>query len=310
MVQEGLLAAVTSPAMLYPDPATQTAVLQRLHTKDLQQLRATLITSLESAGFDIPTVQEYVDRFQRALSHRTPMDLAAFRTLGLDALLQPLLAHDAAGAVGVAMLFPTQDLWTLAVRDAITQRLTATLTAYGIHGTLSGLYTVSSASAALLSADFVRITLLAFLGVALLVILHMRRLWLISMVLLPIGCGTLWAAGFFALYGFKLNFMTICILPMLLATSSDYGIYLVHRFIFHGHSDVQDAMHVSGLGVILSALTTLAGFGTLALSVNRGIASVGLIALVGISACFLAAMFTLPATLQIWSAQYHHEGHS
>ena len=67
-------------------------------------------------------------------------------------------------------------------------------------------------------------------------------------MILERACGTLWAAGCFALYSFKLNFMTICILPMLLATSNDYGIYLVHRFIFHGHSDVQDAMHVSGLG--------------------------------------------------------------
>jgi hypothetical protein len=250
-----------------------------------------------------------VDRFQRALTHRTPIDLATFRALGFDALLQPLLAHDAAGAVGVAMLFPTHNLWTLAAHDAITQRLTTALSAYAIRGTLSGLYTVSSASAALLSADFVRITLLAFLSIALLVILHMRRLWLISMVLLPVGCGALWTAGFFALYGFKLNFMTICILPMLLATSSDYGIYIVHRFIFHGRSDMQDAMRVTGLGVILSALTTLEGFGTLALSVNRGIASVGLISLVGISACLLAALFTLPAMLQLWSAQHHHGEH-
>jgi predicted exporter len=306
MVQEGLLAAVTSPAMLYPDPSTQTIVLQRVQTKDLQQLRTALSTGLEAAGFDVPTGQGYVERFQRALTHRTPIDLAAFRALGFETLLQPLLAHDAAGAVGVAVLFPTHNLWTLAARDAITQRLTTTLTGYGIRGTLSGLYTVSSAAAALLSADFVRITLLAFLGVALLVILHMRRLWLITMVLLPVGCGTLWAAGFFALCGFKLNFMTICILPMLLATSSDYGIYIVHRFTFHGRSDMQDAMQVTGLGVILSALTTLEGFGTLALSVNRGIASVGLIALVGISACLLAALSTLPATLQIWGAQHHN----
>jgi predicted RND superfamily exporter protein len=72
---------------------------------------------------------------------------------------------------------------------------------------------------------------------------------------------------------------------------------------------MQDAMHITGLGVILSALTTLEGFGTLALSVNRGIASVGLISLVGISACLLAALFTLPATLQLWSAQHHHGEH-
>ena len=307
MVQEGLLAAVLSPAMLYPDAATQRAVLQRLQAKDPQQLRTALTGGLEAAGFDVSTVQEYVDRVQRALTHRAPIDLATFRALGFDALLRPLLAHDTAGAVGVAMLFPTHDLWTLAARDAITQRLTTALTAYGIRGTLSGLYTVSSASAALLSADFVRITLLAFLGVALLVMLYMQRLWLSSIVLLPVGCGVLWAAGFFALCGFKLNLMTICILPMLLATSSDYGIYIVHRFTFHGRSDMQDAMHVTGLGILLSALTTLEGFGTLALSVNRGIASVGLISLVGASACLLAALSTLPAALQVWSAPRHHE---
>jgi uncharacterized protein len=304
MVQEGLLAAVLSPAELYPDPATQRAVLQRLQAKDPQQLRAALTSSLDAAGFDTPAVQSYVDHVQRAISHRDPFDLATFRALGFDALLRPLLAHDPAGAMGMAMLFPTHDLWTPAARDAITQHLTAALRAQGSRGTLSGLYTISSASASLLSADFVRITLLALLGVTGLVALQVRRLWLISIVLLPVVCGTLWAAGFFALYGFKLNFMTLCILPMLLATSSDYGIYIVQRFTFHGRSDVREAMHITGLGILLSAFTNLEGFGSLALSVNRGIASVGLVALVGIAACLLAALSTVPAALQMWGRQH------
>ena len=238
------------------------------------------------------------------LSHRDPIDLATFRALGFDALLRPVLAHDPAGALGVAMLFPTHDLWTPTARDAITQRLTATLRVQGSRGTLSGLYTISSASADLLSTDFVRITLLAFLGVTCLVVLHVRRLWLISIVLLPVVCGTLWAAGFFALCGFKLNFMTLCLLPTLLATSSDYGIYIVQRFTFHGRSDVREAMHITGLGILLSAFTNLEGFGSLAFSVNRGIASVGLVSLVGIAACLLAALSTVPAALQIWSRQH------
>jgi len=59
----------------------------------------------------------------------------------------------------------------------------------------------------------------------------------------------------------------------------------------------------------LSALTTLEGFGTLALSVNRGIASVGLVSLVGISACIIAALSRLPAALQIWGGRRHHGEH-
>ena len=63
------------------------------------------------------------------------------------------------------------------------------------------------------------------------------------------------------------------------------------------------------LEVILRTLTTLEGFGTLALSVSRGSASVGLSALEDISAYLLLALSTLPARLQIWGARHHHEEH-
>lgn len=307
MVQAGLLAAVMSPAQLYPAPEVQQAVLQRLHAKNPRELLTVLRTSLAEAGFDMTALQPYIERVQNALTLPAPVDLATFRALGFDALLRPLLAHDATGAVGVALLFPVTELWTLAARDAITQRLNAALTAQGMHGTLSGLYTISSAAAALLSADFVRITVLALGGVVCLVALSVQRLWLTGIVLLPVLGGTLWAAGFFAIWGFKLNFMTMCILPMLLATSSDYGIYIVHRFTLYGRADTQDALRVTGLGVLLSALTTLEGFGTLAFSTNRGIASVGLLSLVGISACLLVALLTLPAALHIWGPSRHDE---
>jgi predicted RND superfamily exporter protein len=42
------------------------------------------------------------------------------------------------------------------------------------------------------------------------------------------------------------------------------------------------------------------GFGTLALSTNQGLASVGLVVLVGITACLVASLCTLPAALQVW----------
>jgi predicted RND superfamily exporter protein len=300
MVHEGLLAAVTSPALLYPDPDVQRAVLQRLERINPTQLRMDLSLALETAGFEVTAFKDYLERIERACSQRTPLDLDTLRGLGFDALFQPFLAHDAAGAVGVAMLFPTQDLWTNAARDAITQRLTTVLTANGIRATVSGLYTVSSASAALLSADFLHITTVAFVSVACLVVLYVRRPLLAGLVLLPVACGTLWAAGFFALWGFKLNVMTIGLLPMLLGTGSDYGIYIVHRFTFQGRQAMQETMRLTGLGVLLSALTTLEGFGTLALSENRGIAAVGMVSLVGIAACLLAALGTLPALLELW----------
>ncbi|HEY7492446.1 MAG TPA: efflux RND transporter permease subunit [Candidatus Tectomicrobia bacterium] len=303
MVADGALAAVASPNVLYPSPEAQAAVLQRLRRIDPDTLAQVLAESLEAAGFDMPALQGYLARVRHVLTLRTPLNLAALETLGVGEMLHPFLSHDEAGAVGLVVLFPRRDLWTLADRHALSQRVTALLAQLRLHGTLTSLYTVSAASAARVGVDFRRITLFALGFVGLSVCLQFRRPWAIGMVLLPVACGALWTAGLFALLGLKLNFMNIAILPMLLGLGVDYGIHIVHRFRLHGGLDVQEALRFTSTAVCLGALTTMVGFGSLALSVNQGIASVGLVALTGMTACLLASLFTLPAALHIWGQQ-------
>ena len=239
-------------------------------------------------------------RVQHALTLHTPLDLAAFRALGFGELLRAFLAQDATGAVGLAILFPTRDLWTLDERQAVTQRLTQLLADLDVRGSLMGLYTISAASAARIGADFRRITLLAAAWIVVLVAVQFRHLPSIGLALLPVGCGTLWTAGLFALCGFKLNFMNIAILPMLLGLGIDFGIYMVHRLHGHDRQHVVEAVHLTGVAIGLSAFTTQLAFGTLALSQNQGLASVGLVTLVGITACLLASLLTLPAAWHVW----------
>jgi predicted RND superfamily exporter protein len=300
MVEEGVLAAATSLGAILPDAETQEAVLQRLQHKDPETLAKVLATSLEEAGFDVMAFQDYIAGVRRALALQEPLALATLKAFGLRELLRPFLGHDAAGAAGLVVLFPKQELWTLAARQALSQRVTENLTQLGLHGTLAGLYTVSSEAAARVGADFRRITLLALVFVGAVICLRFRHPRRIGLVLLPVACGALWTAGFFALLGFKLNFMNIAILPMLLGIGIDDGIHIVHRFHTHGAQNVPEAMQFTGTAVCLTSLTTLLAFGTLALSVNQGIASVGVVTLIGITACLLASLFTLPAALKVW----------
>jgi predicted exporter len=299
LVEDGLLAAVTSPTLLYPDPHVQTEVLRRLHAKDPDVLIQVVTTSLAEAGFDLAAMQGYLDQITHALRLQTPLDLATFAHLGVGELLRPLLAHDKRGAGAQAMLFPTKELWTQADRDLLSQRLTAALMAHGLRGSLTGFYTVSSASAAQIGAEG-RITLAAALGVVGIVCLQFRSLPLVSLVLLPVGCGALWTVGLCALLGVQFNFMNMGILPMLLGIGIDYGIYIVHRVRTQGTPHVHRAVQDTGTAISLSAVTTQVGFGTLALSTNQGLASVGVVALVGITACLVASLCTLPAALQVW----------
>jgi predicted RND superfamily exporter protein len=236
----------------------------------------------------------------------TPLDLATFRALGFDELLRGSLAQDATGAVGLALLFPTRELWTLDARQAVEQRLTRVLAALDVHGTLTGLYTLSAASAARISADFRRMTLLAAAWIVGLVVLRFRHLPSIGLALLPVACGILWTAGLFALCGWKLNFMNIAILPMLLGLGIDFGIYMVHRIHRQGRQHIGEAVHLTGVAIGLSAFTTQLAFGTLALSQNQGLASVGVVTLLGITACLLASLVTLPAAWHVWMAHLEH----
>lgn len=300
LVHEGLLAAVVSPSMLYPDVAFQDAVLQRLRQKDPEALATTLVHSLQEAGFDVEVLRGYVTHLWQALEHRQRIDVAAFRDLGFADLLRPLLAHDASGAVGLAILFPTRDLWAQADRAAISARLTQALDRRRVRGSLTGFYTISYAAAVHIGVEFGRITLIALLAVVVLVSLHFRRLQLVGLVLVPLACGVLWTAGTLALCGVKVNMMNLAILPMLLGIGIDYGIYIVHCLQSHDAATLRRALQVTGTAISLSALTTQVGFGTLALSRHQGIASVGLVAFVGITACVLASLCTLPAVLQLW----------
>ena len=102
------------------------------------------------------------------------------------------------------------------------------------------------------------------------------------------------------LLGVTFNFMNMGILPMLLGIGIDYGIYIVHRVCTQGTPNVHRAVQDTGTAISLSAVTTQVGFGTLALSTNQGLASVGVVALVGITACLVASLCTLPAALHVW----------
>ena len=58
----------------------------------------------------------------------------------------------------------------------------------------------------------------------------------------------------------------------------------------------------TGKAVLVSALTTVAGFGSLIMAKHRGIASLGEVMAVGTATCMLAAVTFLPALMKLLMA--------
>ena len=57
-----------------------------------------------------------------------------------------------------------------------------------------------------------------------------------------------------------------------------------------------------GRGVLVKALTTMIGFGTLMIASERGLVGLGLILTLGVGCSMLTALIFLPAVLHLWSA--------
>ncbi len=103
------------------------------------------------------------------------------------------------------------------------------------------------------------------------------------------------------LLGVKLNFMNVGILPLVLGTGVDVGIHMVRLYLDDPQGDVRALVSRIGTSVLLASLTTLASFGTMAFSRNRGLSSVGTISGLGMIGCLLASLVTLTALLELHS---------
>ena len=106
--------------------------------------------------------------------------------------------------------------------------------------------------------------------------------------LLPVVTGVLWALGVMAVAGYPLNLLNVFVITMVIGVGSDYAIYMIHR-VREGSGTEQLAQ--TARAVVLSALTTVVGFGTLITTHYPGLQSMGWMASLGVLfACFTAVV--------------------
>jgi predicted RND superfamily exporter protein len=149
----------------------------------------------------------------------------------------------------------------------------------------------------LLKDSYVEAAWYALAAVAVLVWVHFRSLSAVFLALLPVGLGTLWLAGFLGWVGQPFNPANIMTLPLVVGIGVTNGIHVLNRFAEEGRPAI--FARSTGKAVLLSALTTVAGFGSLMLAQHRGIASLGLVMALGTLACLVAGVVVLPAGLQL-----------
>ena len=121
-----------------------------------------------------------------------------------------------------------------------------------------------------------------------------RRATEILLGLAVLGLSGVVLVATMALAGWSWNLMNLMALPLMLGTGVDYSIFIQLALRRHG-GDLVAVRRSVGRALMLCGGTAVAGFGSLAMSSNLGMASLGKVCAVGIGANALISIFLLPA---------------
>ena len=163
-----------------------------------------------------------------------------------------------------------------------------------------------AASTSIVASDMLRLMIaeapwmvvLTILMIVIFKLIALRSIRWVAIALIPLVASFVWMFGLMTLFGWKLNFYNLVVLPTVLGIGDDSGIHVVHRYLEEGRGSVRRVLHSTGEHITVSAVTTMVGFGGLLLSTHPGLETIGQLAVLGISMTLLAALVTLPALLR------------
>jgi predicted RND superfamily exporter protein len=146
--------------------------------------------------------------------------------------------------------------------------------------------------------DVPRVIFLSFGMVLLFVFLDFRNFRKMAIVVSPIILGVVITFGFMFLFRMKLNFYNMIVIPTVFGTSIDNSIHIYHRYEEMGKSSLMKVVKTSGGAALMSSLTNILGFLGLVFANHLGLASIGKLAIVGMSACLFTTLVYFPALLE------------
>lgn len=139
----------------------------------------------------------------------------------------------------------------------------------------------------------------ASVAIVLILLLDFRSARLAALSLVPLVLGWLWALGGMRLSNLSFNPANLVIIPLLVGIGVDYGIHIVRHFLQSPSAEGRIAGSRLGRAILLSSLTTMAGFGSLLVAHHQGIQSIGRLLSLAVGSCLVAALVFLPSLLRV-----------
>ncbi len=137
----------------------------------------------------------------------------------------------------------------------------------------------------------------ALAAIAVMVLIHFRSLGCVLLGLLPVGIGVIWLLGLMGIADIPFNPANIMTLPLVIGIGVTNGIHILNRFAEEQNPAI--LAKSTGKAVLISGLTTIAGFGSLMFAEHQGISSLGVVVSMGELACMEEGLTYLPSLLTL-----------
>jgi predicted exporter len=304
LVSDGTLAACQTPALVLPTRRDQEAAFAILADLDPDAVVRALDGQAEELGFAPETVKATGEMVRVNLERAVRRDfvtLDELRRLGAGRLVETFFRTGAPGGSGAAVtaaayVFPSGGMFAMAHHEEVLARIFATLEPTPGFA-LTGFDVVASELSSRVRKDFRGVTALAIGVVVLLVLIGSRSFVGTALSLVPVAIAFVWLLAGMQLRGMPFNVLNVVLLPMLVGLGVDYGIHLV--FDARESGDVVRSTRAVMLPMLVSAVTTIAGFGSLMGVSNPGVESMGELSAAGIGFALIATIVVLAPLLRL-----------
>jgi hypothetical protein len=126
-------------------------------------------------------------------------------------------------------------------------------------------------------------------------------------VLLPVAVGVVWLLGLMGAVGLRFSLLNLAVLPIIVGTGVDYGIYL-HACLERPAGEPAMDLELVVRAILATTATTMVGFGALCIADSAGLRGIGWLALLGIGLVTVAALLLVPAFYPA-ATRPHSPGH-
>ena len=188
-------------------------------------------------------------------------------------------------------VFPKTDVWERKAQEEFVRQVRT------VDANATGTPVQLLEYTTLLKDSYLEAAVYALIAIAILVFIHFRSILCVFLALLPVAIGTIWMIGMMGLRDVMFNPANIMVLPLVIGIGVTNGIHVLNRFAEERHPSI--FARSTGKAVIVSGLTTIAGFGSLVLGKHQGISSLGFVMSIGVATCMLAGVTFLPAVLTV-----------